>query len=88
MPTPTKDGLRHELDDTLDELRTLRDEIRLQIHLGGMEAKTRWDRDLEPKLFSMEKRVEREVNEATHVALAELRENFRKFRDALNSKKN
>jgi hypothetical protein len=29
--------------DGLAALRTLRDEIRVQIHLGGMEARQKWD---------------------------------------------
>lgn len=84
------DGLRTELNATLDELRTLRDEIRLQLHLAGMEAKEKWDRDLEPRLFSMEKEVEREVGSATRTALHELKDNMKRFRGALtnNEKKN
>lgn len=80
-----QDGLRRELNATLDELRTLRDEIRVQLHLAGMDAKDRWNRDLEPRLFSMEKRVEREVGDATRSALHELAESMRRFRDNLKS---
>jgi hypothetical protein len=77
------DGLRRELNATLDELRTLRDEIRLQLHLAGMEAKTKWDRDLEPRLFRMEKAVEREAAEGSRAAMRELAESMKRFRDSL-----
>ena len=79
------DGLRTELTATMNELRTLRDEIRLQLHLAGMEAQERWDRDLEPRLFSMEKRVEREVGAATRSALHDLAETMKKFRASLTN---
>ena len=77
------DGLRMELNATLDELRTLRDEIRLQLHLAGMEAKTKWDKDLEPRLFSLEKDVEKEVGSTTRAALHDLNERMKRFRDSL-----
>lgn len=82
------DGLRKELNATLDELRTLRDEIRLQLHLAGMDAKDKWNRDLEPRLFTMEKEVEREVGSATRTALDELGASMKKFRDSLKSSLN
>lgn len=37
----------HAIKQRLEHLRTLRDEIRLNLHLAGMEARTRWE-DLEP----------------------------------------
>lgn len=77
------DGLRRELNTTLDELRTLRDEIRVQLHLAGMEAKDKWNRDLEPRLYSMEKDVQRDVSDATKSALHELSVSMKRFRDSL-----
>lgn len=77
------DGLRRELNATLDELHTLRDEIRVQLHLAGMEAKDKWNRDLEPRLFSMEKDVERDVASVTRNALHDLAETMKRFRDSL-----
>jgi len=77
------EGLRTELNTTLDELRTLRDEVRLQLHLAGMDAKDKWNREIEPKLFSMEKEVERDVGTATRTALHELAESMKEFRQKL-----
>lgn len=42
---------------TLQKLQTLRDEIRLRIHLGGMELKGLWS-ELENKIFDAEKKLE------------------------------
>ncbi len=54
---------KEELKRTLEALRTLRDEIRLQIHLGSVEVKQRW-RDIEPDLEKAAKLTE-DANRAT-----------------------
>ena len=46
---PTTDGLRREMALLLEQLKTTRDELRVKMHLGGMEAKDAW-RDLQPEL--------------------------------------
>lgn len=79
------DGLRTELNATLAELRALRDEIRLQLHLAGMEAKDKWNRELEPRLYTMEKDVERDVSEITKTAVHDLAASFKRFRDTIKN---
>lgn len=79
----TQDGLKRELELTMDELRKLAGEIRVQLHLASMDAKDKWNRELEPKLYSFEKNMEREVSAVSHDALRELRGAFRSFRDSL-----
>jgi hypothetical protein len=74
------DGLANDLKATYAELRTMGDEIRVQLHLAGMDAKDLWNRDLEPRLFSLEQRVEGEVSSATKAALHDLRDAMQKFR--------
>ncbi len=49
--------LRQELQTTRDELWRLADEIRVHVHLAGMEVKNRWS-TLEPELRDFEQRVE------------------------------
>lgn len=39
-----------------DKLAELRDELRVKLHLGGMEARQEWDR-LEPKWQELEKKA-------------------------------
>jgi hypothetical protein len=78
-----EEGIARDLKTTYGELRTLGEEIRVQLHLAGMDAKDLWNRDLEPRLFSMEKRVEQEVSLATKTALHELRDAMRTFRDRI-----
>ncbi|MGZ3420324.1 MAG: hypothetical protein ACXVEE_20785 [Polyangiales bacterium] len=72
-----------ELNTTLDELRKLRDEIRVQLHLAGMEAKDRWNRELEPQFFSLEKKIEKQVGSAARTAIDDLAKAMRRFRENL-----
>jgi hypothetical protein len=64
---------------TLSKLQTLRDEIRVQLHLGGMEARTKWE-ELEERIKDFENR------EAMRSATAnDLIHALQKFRDTLRS---
>jgi hypothetical protein len=61
----TPSGGRHLLQDALSELETLRDEIRVRIHLAGMDAKTTWN-ELEPKLGALETQAKEATDHAAH----------------------
>lgn len=62
-------SLRQELEDVRDELRGLAGEVRVKMHLAGMEAKDAWG-DLQPKLADYEQRIEAVTREVA----SELRE--------------
>lgn len=51
------DDVRKQFDHDLAELKKMRDEIRVKLHLAGMEVKERW-KQLEPRLEEIERRVE------------------------------
>jgi hypothetical protein len=72
-----------DIKKTLNELHTMTDEIRVQLHLAGMDAKDKWNRELEPRLYSLEKRVETELSAATKTVAGDLRDAIRTFRDSL-----
>jgi ElaB/YqjD/DUF883 family membrane-anchored ribosome-binding protein len=81
MNQTTKD-LKLELEKSAAILRTLRDEVRVQLHLGGMTAKDEW-RKLEPRLESALERASKDVSDATRDAVVELTGAARKIRDSL-----
>lgn len=65
-PTPSRDPAEREhfqkaTEDARRSLKALLDELRVQAHLAGMEAKDAWE-ELEPQLGRMEQRLE-EVSE-------------------------
>lgn len=68
----THSPIQTELRETLDQLRRLRDEVRVQAHLGGMEAKKAWDA-LEPKLAEADRLAEKASEESLRAAVEALR---------------
>lgn len=89
MDTSNQDPeLRRELDKRREELQQLRDEIRLKIHLGELEAKDAW-KHLEPKVIDFEHKVAdvagetlEELRDVAH----DLRGRLEHLRDRLHSK--
>lgn len=57
--------MRKEIEQRRAELETLRDEIRVRMHLAGMEAKERWSK-LEPRIDAFEQRARHATDEALH----------------------
>jgi hypothetical protein len=66
-----------------DDLRRMADELEVQIHLAGMEARERWNA-LQPRLAAVEREVVRKsdlAEEAVAKELTELGVALRKLRD-------
>ncbi|MGD0526290.1 MAG: hypothetical protein ABSE49_14155 [Polyangiaceae bacterium] len=76
----TAQNLKAELEKSAALLRTVRDEVRVRIHLSGMEAKDAWQK-LEPSLEAALERAAKGVSDGSHAALAELTEAHRKLRE-------
>lgn len=80
--------LRAEVHKLMDDLRTLRDEIRLQLHLAGMEAARAWHEELEPKLGQVERQVDAaglQAAESLGKLAHDLKQSFEDFRGRLGS---
>jgi hypothetical protein len=73
--------MREWMNENLGKLKTLRDEIRVDLHLAGMDAKDKW-KEMEPKLRDAEKLLD-EVSESSRKAMEEMVERFRNFRESL-----
>lgn len=58
-------SVRHTVQEVLTEIQTLRDEIRVRIHLAGMDAKTSWS-ELEPRLEALEAQAKGAKDNAAH----------------------
>jgi hypothetical protein len=80
--TQATNDVKSELERTAKALRELRDEVRLQMHLGGLEAKHEWSR-LEPRLEATLERAAADISEATRRTLVEVTEAVRRLRDTL-----
>lgn len=74
--------------NTIEDLKKLRDEVRIRMHLGEMEAREWWAQ-MEPKLVELEESLERGANQAAasaHVLIDEFAEAFRRIRDRLGDR--
>jgi len=80
----TTDELKAEFQKSLSMLSTLRDEVRVQLHLAGQEAKDRWNK-LEPELERIEKAAH-EVTDASRAAVDSAIKSLRGLRDSLHKK--
>ena len=78
MATP----IQKQVDDTLSELETLADEIRVKIHLAGMDANAVWSEKLEPRLLAARKHA-CHAKEASKAAIESTLEAFRDFQKSL-----
>ncbi len=84
--------LRQEIKERFEELRQVRDELRVQMHLAAAEAKEEWD-DLEKKwdhAHAHLKKVEEaageaaeDVGEALSILGEELKKGYKRIRDAM-----
>jgi hypothetical protein len=54
--------LKQDLQDTRDELKRTADEIKLKLHLAGMDAKDAWD-EVQPRLAEFEQRFDSKAEE-------------------------
>ena len=83
------DDLQQQFQRALADLKTLRDEIKVRLHLAGLDAKTRWNQDLEPRLNELEGQIKdagEKVSEAARNSLNELAEAVKGFRASLGDK--
>lgn len=73
---------KHELEKNLSRLTTLRDEIRVQLHLATLDAKREWDEKLEPKVLEVEGAA-KHATETSRAAIEDLVERLEKFANQL-----
>ena len=80
------------LSQELEELRRVRDELRIKIHLGRAEAKDLWEKtenkleEFENKVKSVSSQAEEplhDVGEAAKHLLDEIKDGYRRIRAAL-----
>ena len=76
-----KQELKKDIEKSVNDLKKLRDEIRLKIHLAGMDVKTEWQK-LEPEIAEAE-RSARVLTDATRATLAKTVKRLARLSDTL-----
>jgi hypothetical protein len=82
----TTEELKTELKKNLDQLQKLRDEIRVRLHLAGMDAKNTWSK-LEPRIALVEQQLQKathELSDASRTALDDVIKALKKLRDSMH----
>lgn len=74
-------NVRKTVDETLAEIEQIADEIRVKLHLGGMDAKDAW-RKLEPQLDHARQHA-KEASDASSHAIHNVLDSFKKFKASL-----
>ncbi len=82
----TNNPIQAQMKNVVAELRKLRDEVRLQLHLASMDAKKAWEEDLEPKLEEADRLAENASEETFRGAVETLRK-LKVFRSNLPTSK-
>jgi hypothetical protein len=74
-----------EIRRALDEVKRLRDEVRVRIHLAGMDAKDAWHK-LEPRIDKLDRQLDAagtRVSVELKAALEQARSSIKALRDRL-----
>lgn len=85
MANPEKPKGKQDLDKIVGQLRALRDDIRVRLHLANAEAKEAWN-NLEPTLADIERKMG-QVTDETKAKAQELLKRFSELRDRLKQTK-
>jgi len=70
------------IEHALADLETVSDEIRVKLHLAGMEANDTWNKKLEPKLLEARAHA-RDAKAASKAAIEDAVKAFREFAKSL-----
>jgi hypothetical protein len=81
MTTQTSEDLKRHITQSVQLLKQLRDEIRVDVRLASVDAKARWDA-LEAKGGAAEKLGE-DLSEASKTALKDMVDAFKRFKASL-----
>jgi CBS domain-containing protein len=80
--TDTAAELKKELKKSVELLRSLRDEVRVRLHLGSLDLRDQWKK-LEPHLGEVEKKAE-ELTETSRAAITDALKRLEHFRTSLS----
>lgn len=64
----TKAKVRKDIEAAIDDLEQLADEVRVKLHLAGMDARDAWDKTIEPRL-EQARRHAKEATDASQAAI-------------------
>lgn len=73
-----REDVKSEVTKGLERLGTLRDEVKLHLHLASLDAKQEWNEKLEPRITEVQSSAHH-VSDASRVAVADLVKRVERF---------
>ena len=77
--------IKEEVDKNIQRLETLRDEVKVRLHLASRDAKKEWVETLSPKLLEVEQTA-KNITESGRSAAKELVTKLEEFLSRLSDK--
>ncbi len=71
-----------QIEEALSELETVTDEIRVKLHLAGMDANDAWNKTLEPRLHEARDHA-RHAKDDAKIAIKDTLKAFKQFAASL-----
>ena len=78
----TSKQMHTEMEANLQQLRALRDEVQVKMHLAKMDAKDRW-RDLEPRVTAVIDQAAKSASAVSRQVITDAIHALEKLRDAI-----
>lgn len=79
-----KTDLKAELDKSAALLQTLRDQVRVQVHLARLDAQEKW-REVEPRLEAALQKAALDVSDASQKAIVDATHALERFAESLRN---
>lgn len=82
--------VKQDVNAALSKIATLRDEVKLHLHLASLDAKKEWDEVLEPRVLELQdgaKHIGADVKEKATDVAGKLEAFVARLRDAAMAKK-
>lgn len=82
--------VKHDMNAALSKIATLRDEVKLHLHLASLDAKKEWDEVLEPRVLELQdgaKHLGTDVRDKASDVAGKLEAFVARLRDAALTKK-
>lgn len=80
--TETSKQIRTEMEANIEQLRALRDDVRLKAHLAKMDAKERW-RELEPRVTGLLDQAAKSTSAVSRQVVTDAIHALEKLRDSI-----
>jgi hypothetical protein len=77
-PKGMTEDVKSEVNKGIERLTTLRDEVKLHLHLASLDAKQEWNEKLEPRISEVQSSAH-QVSDASRVAVTELVRRVERF---------